>query len=131
MMSMVRLRRGIDIDHPADRFASLLWNTSRIFNSKITFLGKELPPYLLKWPSKELVWIMLPHSLKHFPNTRVIIDFTELFIQRPSMPPSQRKIWSSYNHLNTFKALLGCTPQDTFPFYQISRQDICQTERLQ
>ncbi len=108
---MVRLRRGVDIEHVADMFAVSPSTASRVFNTWINLLGNELPPYLLRWPSKEQVRETLPKSFKYFPKTRAIIDCTEFFIQRPSLPSSQRKTWSSYKQHNTFKVLVACTPK--------------------
>lgn len=45
-----------------------------------------------------------------------IIIITELFIQKHSIPSSQRVTWSSYNYHNTFKALVGISPTGAFSF---------------
>ena len=39
---------------------------------------------LIVWPSKEFIQANLPDSLKNFPNTRVIIDCTDFFVEMPS-----------------------------------------------
>ena len=116
LLVIVRLRRGVDIEHLADMFSVSPSTASRVFTTWINVLAKELPAYLLRWPSKEQVRQNLPKSFKYFPNTRVIIDCTEFFIQRPSLPSSQRKTWSSYKQHNTFKALVGCTPRGYISF---------------
>ena len=43
----------------------------------------------------------------------MIIDATELFIQQPSL---QQHTFSSYNNLNTFKALIGVSPSGAVTF---------------
>ncbi len=72
LLCMVRLRWGVDIDHLADMFAISSSTASRIFNTWVTFLANELPPYLLKWPSREQVRMTLPSAFKYFPKTRVL-----------------------------------------------------------
>lgn len=53
----------------------------------------------------------MPEIFKEkYPNTRVIIDCTEIFIQRPTSTNVQQLTWSSYKQNNTAKALIGVTP---------------------
>lgn len=49
-----------------------------------------------------------------YPNTRIIIDATEVFIQRPSDPYAQQLTFSSYKNHSTAKALAGITPSGSF-----------------
>lgn len=46
----------------------------------------------------------------HYPSTRVIIDGTEIGIQKPSQPDAQKASFSSYKHKNTLKFLVGASP---------------------
>ncbi|KAL9986830.1 hypothetical protein ACROYT_G001034 [Oculina patagonica] len=48
--------------------------------------------------------------------TRVIIDCTEFFIEKPSSPSAQKATWSDYKHHNTVKLLVGITPSGAFSF---------------
>ena len=48
--------------------------------------------------------------------TRIILDCTELFIQRPSVMPAQSETWSDYKHCNTWKLLVGVTPNGQVTF---------------
>ena len=54
---------------------------SKVFAIWICFLAVTLKHVLLIWPSKESVRKNLPKSLRNYPNTRVEIDYTEIFIQ--------------------------------------------------
>ena len=47
---------------------------------------------------------------------RVIVDCTELYIQRPSSLVSQSETFSNYKHHNTFKVLVGITPGGVVSF---------------
>ena len=51
-----------------------------------------------------------------YPNTRIIIDCTEIFIQRPTSLASQCLTFSSYKHRNTFKVLVGISPGGVITF---------------
>lgn len=52
----------------------------------------------------------------NYSSTRVIIDATEIYIQRPSDPYAQQLTFSSYKNNNTAKALAGITPSRAFSF---------------
>lgn len=88
---------------------------SKMLTSWISFLNTELSE-MMTFPSKELVMQYLPESFSEFPNTRVVIDCTELYVQRPSNLKSQKQTWSSYKHWNTFKVLVGVTPDGHVSF---------------
>ncbi|CAF2969402.1 unnamed protein product [Rotaria sp. Silwood2] len=47
---------------------------------------------------------------KNYPTVRVIVDCTELEIEKPSNPQAQQDTWSTYKNTNTVKALVGITP---------------------
>lgn len=58
----------------------------------------------------------MPESFRLFPDTRIVLDCTEVRIQKPSMMSAQRQTFSSYKHYNTFKALVGVTPDGYVSF---------------
>mgnify|MGYP001790959681 FL=1 len=63
------------------------------------------------WPSQKLVREHMPECFKEkYSNTRVVIDCTEIFIQRPSSATAQQLTYSTYKSHNTAKALIGITP---------------------
>jgi hypothetical protein len=71
----------------------------------------------IKWPSMQKIRKYMPKSFKaSFPNTRVIIDCTEVFVQKPRSPTAQSQTYSNYKNHNTFKALVGITPSGAFSF---------------
>lgn len=109
VLVLVRLRRGFDVEVLGDLFGIHASNISRIFITWINFLYLEFK-FLIARPSKEQVKSTLPKQFKYFPKTRAIIDCTEFFIQKPSLPSSQRVTWSQYKHHITFKPLIGIFP---------------------
>ncbi|XP_061170921.1 uncharacterized protein LOC133180406 [Saccostrea echinata] len=71
----------------------------------------------LKWPSLQSIRKHMPRSFKQaFPRTRVVIDCTEIFIQKPRTPTAQSQTYSNYKGHNTFKCLVGITPTGAFSY---------------
>ena len=74
---------------------------------------KELP----LWPPKELVKTNMPKEFKtSYPTTRVILDATEIYIEQPHLPELQQMTFSNYKNDNTFKALVGISPDRVVTF---------------
>ncbi len=117
-MTLVRLRRGTELQMLADMFGTGLTSAGNIFATWLCLLNKVIVPLLIKWPSRRQIRKSLRHcpSFRPYPKTRAIIDCTEFAIQKPSIPSSQRRTWSSYKHGNTVKALVATTPRGTFSF---------------
>ena len=92
---------------------------SRICTTWINFLYckfKEIPI----WPSRPQIQAHMPTQFKlQHPNTRTIIDATEVYIQRPSNPTAQQVTFSTYKNHNTAKALACITPSGAFSFISL------------
>lgn len=58
----------------------------------------------------------MPDCFKKFPNTRIILDCTEFFIEIPSSLVNQTLTYSSYKSHNTFKLLVGISPTGVVTF---------------
>ena len=58
----------------------------------------------------------MPKEFAQYATTRIILDCTELFIQRPSAMLAQSETWSDYKHHNTWKLLVGVTPNGQVTF---------------
>ena len=69
------------------------------------------------WPSKEAVQKHLPQEFRVlYPNTRVVIDCTEIRVQVPSSLQLQSQMYSSYKSGTTLKSLIGITPHGAVSF---------------
>ncbi|CAG2195824.1 unnamed protein product [Mytilus edulis] len=112
---LVRLRLGLLVEDIAARFAISKTHFSKLFNTWIRFLRLELE-LLFPFPSREQVNEHMPPSFAKFPNTVVILDCTEIYVQKPSALQAQRQTWSSYKHRNTYKILVGISPDGTVTF---------------
>ena len=53
---------------------------------------------------------------KNYPSTYIILDASEIIIDTPSDLQIQSSTWSNYKHHNTFKFLVGCTPNGALSF---------------
>ena len=116
LLVLMRLKLGLMEQHLADVFAVTVRKVSRVYMTWVRFLALTLKGSLLRWSSKEEINAHMPTSFSKFPSTRVIIDCTEFFIQKPSSPSAQKATWSDYKHHNTVKLLVGITPSGAFPF---------------
>ena len=106
---LVRLRLGLHIDDLSARCGISAAHFSRLFTTWIVFLEKELK-LLFPFPTQEAVAKYSPPQFSTYPNTRVIIDCTELFIERPSQLKVNCQTYSSYKSHSTFKALVAVSP---------------------
>ena len=79
------------------------------------FLHSKFRSYPI-WPSKSSVMKTMPNCFKETYATTVIIDCTELYIERPSSLRSQSATYSNYKHYNTAKGLLGISPAGAVSF---------------
>lgn len=94
----------------AQFFQISLTTVCNIFITWLNFMD-QLWKKINIWPEKDLVLYYIPDSFKQYDqNTRVVIDGTELYIQKPGNPVSQQASWSSYKHNNTLKVLVRATP---------------------
>ncbi|XP_062591744.1 uncharacterized protein LOC134253245 [Saccostrea cucullata] len=116
ILALLRLRLGLNTMFCSVLFGVSQSTVSSIFTTWMCFLDQQLKP-LLKWPSRQKIKKHMPLSFRlKYPNTRVIIDATEIFVQRPRNPSAQSRTWSNYKNKNTFKALVGISPNGAFTF---------------
>lgn len=109
-LTMMKLRQDI-CNFELSRFFNVSQTTvSNVFITFINFIH-QLWSKINIWPEQDLVQYFTPKSFKQYSsNTRVILDGTEIKVQKPENPVSQQASWSSYKHANTLKMLVGATP---------------------
>jgi len=115
VLVLMRLKVGLFLNDLADRFGISLAQSSKIFTTWINFLYHELP-LLFPFPSRAKIDKLMPSEFERYPSTRIIIDCTELFIEVPSSMRAQSQTWSEYKHHNTWKALIGISPNGAITF---------------
>ncbi|XP_006815646.1 uncharacterized protein LOC102808338 [Saccoglossus kowalevskii] len=114
-MVLVKLKVGLFVEDLSDRFAISPSKFSRIFTTWVNFLYHELR-LLFPFPTQSQIRENLPPEFRQYPTTGVIIDCTELFVEVPSSLLAQSQTWSNYKHHNTFKALVGISPNGAVTF---------------
>jgi len=98
VLTLVRLRLQLLRTHLSHIFGKSESQISKVFITWITFLCHELKSFII-WPTKEQIQTMLPAEFKRFPNTRVVIDCTGVFIE--NLPCHQHKNKLGVNTKNT------------------------------
>ncbi|XP_047984702.1 uncharacterized protein LOC125225168 [Leguminivora glycinivorella] len=110
VMLLMKLRRNKPDFELSRMFGVSKTQVSNILVTWINFVS-DLWNLIDIWPSRELVNYYMPECFRNqFHSTRVIIDGTEIPIQKPSQPDSQKVTFSSYKHKNTIKFLVGASP---------------------
>ena len=112
----VRLRQGLVLDDLADRFKVDSSTLSSYFTSWVNLIYVTFKEMLV-FPSRRRIDKDMPKSFKiYYPTTRVIIDCTEFFIERPSRLSTNNAAFSAYKNHTTCKSLIGITPNGTICF---------------
>jgi len=113
---LCRLRQGLPEQDLATRFHVSQSTVSRICVTWVNFLYFMLGSLPI-WPSRKTVDELMPDCFKHtFPATRVILDCTEIHVQKPSSKVLNSAIYSHYKGNTTFKGLVGIAPSGEVTF---------------
>ena len=133
---LVRLRLGLLEQDLADLFGLSCATISRIFTTWINFMYLKLKQISL-WPPRDIVQANMPKCFRDlYPTTQVIIDATEVYIEKPSLPDLQQMTFSSYKNNNTLKGLIGISPSEAITFVfslfsgSISDKELTRQSRL-
>lgn len=115
-LTLVKLRLNLSVKDLAYRFGISTGLVSQYITTWICFMYHQLKE--VDWmPSTKQVAGTLPRAFKEkYPNTYVIIDASEIFIETPSDLHMQSSTWSNYKHHNTGKFLIGCTPNGVISY---------------
>ena len=115
-MFLCRLRANFLEQDLAVRFDISPKSVSRKLITWVNFLYFILGSLPI-WLSRKHVNNLMPASFKNkYGTTRVIIDCTEIWAQRPSSLLSNSQLYSSYKSRTTFKGLIGIAPHDAVTF---------------
>ena len=116
IMTLSRLRLGLVEEDVAMRWNISQSTVSRIFQTWLAFLDRHLSS-VDWWLSRERIQATMPQVFRDkYPDTRVIIDATEIFVQQPSDKEMQSALFSSYKHHSTVKGLIGIAPMGMITF---------------
>lgn len=115
-LTLIKLRLNLTEQDLAFRFGISTSTVSRYFITWICFLYHHLKE--IEWcPTAEQVACTLPHAFKEkYPTTYIIIDASEVFVEKPTDLMLQSSTWSNYKQHNTVKYLVGVTPNGAISF---------------
>ncbi|KAK3099693.1 hypothetical protein FSP39_008144 [Pinctada imbricata] len=115
-MFLCRVRCGFLSEDLAVRFNIHKSSVSRKLITWANFLYLLLGSINI-WPNRDKIQIHMPEDFKLlYPNTRIIIDCTEIYTERPSSLALGSKTFSSYKSHNTWKGLVGIAPHGAVTF---------------
>ena len=116
VFTLVRLHHCPTLDVLCDWFGISHASGNKIFITWILFLEKDLG-FLIKFATlSQMEGISRPQCYAELKNLRAVIDCTELYIDKPSRPSSQRNTYSHYKSRNTFKVFVSQSPICHFNF---------------
>lgn len=113
---MCRLRQGFPERHLGHLFDISQSTVSRIVISWVNFMYLMFGQLNI-WPSRKVVNDNMPQDFKgKYPNTRAIIDCTEIKCQMPSSLLLNSELFSSYKNHTTLKGLIAISPAGHISF---------------
>ncbi|KAG1668937.1 Translation initiation factor eIF-2B subunit gamma [Nymphon striatum] len=116
LLVIKKLRVGNFNQELADEFGVSPATVSRLTISWCNYLYFFLGSQPL-WPSKAQVNDHMPDVFReYYSNTRVILDCTEIFVQRPSSLYLNSEFYSHYKGTTTLKGLVGIMPSGAISF---------------
>ncbi|KAK3725309.1 hypothetical protein QZH41_002598 [Actinostola sp. cb2023] len=116
VMVLMRLRLGLFERDLAHRFGISEGTVSIIVRTWLKFLRGEFGP-LIRLPEKDINKFYSPLAFKElYPDIVIVVDCTEVEMERPSALNNQSACYSSYKSRPTMKALLGITPSGVLAF---------------
>ena len=112
----MKLRHCKDDEEISILFGLSSSSVGRVFKTWLNFLYFQLKELDL-WIDSETVKQHMPEQFKKlFPETRVIIDATEIPIEKPTNISDQSASFSTYKNRNTLKCLVGVAPRGLVTF---------------
>lgn len=98
------------------RFGLSETTVGKIMKVNIPGLSSQLKRFII-WPTKDDTSRTLPTLVRRrYPDCRAIIDCTECRIERPLAFGARSETYSHYKGTNTFKFLIGITPNGAVSF---------------
>ncbi|XP_055997033.1 uncharacterized protein LOC125678774 isoform X2 [Ostrea edulis] len=116
LLVLIKLRQIFDFKHISYLFDISVQDCSAIFTHWINLMFFRLGSVDI-WPHREVIIENMPENYKKdFPDTFVIIDCTELKVQKPSSLNRQSQCYSDYKSCTTLKGLVGIDPRGSVIF---------------
>ncbi len=118
---LVKLKLNISFGALSAMFSVGEEKASQIFHATLQAMV-DIAPNGVVWLSKEQIQARMPASFRGlYPNCRVIIDCSEIAIERPKTLEQRVLTWSNYKGRHTVKFLIGCAPSGEITFISRTR----------
>lgn len=110
LLTLMKLRRNTSLYELGRFFGITERQVSNVFFTWVHFMS-DMWSMLDLWPPRELIDFYMPEGFKAaYPATRVIVDCTEIPIEKPNHPGAQQASFSQYKNRNTVKVEVGASP---------------------
>ena len=110
------LRRSLDQEDLANRLGVSQATISRVWTTWLRFVHDRLCQVPM-WLPRSVIDAKMPKTFKRlFPETRVVLDCTDILIEMPSAFRAQSETYSSYKHHNSAKGLVAIAPHGAIVF---------------
>ncbi|XP_062586724.1 uncharacterized protein LOC134248334 [Saccostrea cucullata] len=115
-LAMMKLRQAKEDIELSYLFQVSESTVSNIIVTWINFMYFPLKELNI-WPSRSVIDEYMPDDFfANFHKTRVILDATEVPINKPQNVNAQSATFSNYKNKNTLKVMIGCTPCGTVSY---------------
>ena len=116
LLILMKLKWNLKHQDLAWRFQISVSKVSHIINAGLPQVANQLK-FMIRWPAKTDILHTMPLKFKRlYPNCRVIVDCTEIFIERASSLTARAMFYSHYKSHPTIKLLIGITPTGAVSF---------------
>lgn len=119
LMTFVKLKQNLSY-----RALAIIFNCytavhcKRVFYDTVKILSDCLE-IAVPWPTREEICKNLPQCFEGFENVRIVLECTEIFIQRPKNLCRQIITYSSYKKTQTAKLMTGVSPAGNITFISL------------
>ena len=115
IVTLMRLKTGLSFTALGVLLGTDRSTCSRLFGTILPVLAAVLKD-VLAWPSKDKVVENMPKCFAEFRNVRVVLDCTEVSVERHSCLDCRVTCYSHYHGGESVKVMIGCSPAGTITF---------------
>ena len=127
---MMKIRLNHEDEDLAFRFNISRPVVHSVFHTWLQFLYFELKETVQFIPKTTIDQHMPKDFKAKYPSTRVILDATEVEVQKPGNVVAQRATWSSYKNCNTLKTMIGISPKGVVTYISPSYGGSCSDRQI-
>lgn len=115
ILTLIKLKTNQCFEIIASYFGISRATCISYFERTVQILAATLEGFI-PWPDKRTILNNLPKDFEKYPDTRVVLDCTEIATAKHSCPACQLQTFSYYKSTNTVKILLGIAPSGLITF---------------